>query len=58
MWLQSCLLPSFSKFSFRSARMVIMRSAMSLTSPNHCLLSSGLFKISEAMRAPWTGGLE
>src|SRR5690242_18146394 len=58
MWLQSCLLPSFSRFSLRRARIVMMRSAMPLTSPSHCLFNDASLRISEAMRAPCTGGLE
>ena len=57
-WLQSCLLPRASRFSFSSARIFIIRSAIPLTSPSHCSLSSGLCRISDAIRAPWTGGFE
>jgi hypothetical protein len=40
------------------ARISMMRSAMPLTSPSHCLLSAGSFRMVLATRAPWTGGLE
>ena len=52
MWLQSCSLPRSSRFFFNRARMLMMRSAIPLTSPSHCLLRFGSFKISEAIRAP------
>jgi len=58
MWDQSCLLPSSSRFFFSRARISMMRSAMPLTSPSHCLYSCGSFRMVDAMRAPWTGGLE
>jgi len=57
MWDQSCLLPRASRFSLSRVRMRMMRSAMPLTSPSHCLLRAGLLSTSAAMRAPWIGGL-
>ena len=57
-WLQSCLDPKFSNSFFNKALMVMIRSAIPFTSPNHCLFNAGSLRILEAIRAPWTGGLE
>lgn len=53
-----CLLPNFSRFSLSSARIVMIRSAISLTSPSHCWFSDSSLRIVDAIRAPCTGGFE
>lgn len=58
MWLQSRALPNSSRFFLSKARMVIMRSAIPLTSLSHCLWSCWSLRILAAIRAPCTGGLE
>lgn len=58
MWLQSRGLPASLRFLMSKALISIMRSAIPLTSPSHCLLRAGSSRIAAAIRAPWMGGFE